>query len=128
MTDTLRGLRDRAILETLYSTGLRRQELCQLHLRHLDLAHRLVRVEHGKGGKDRIVPIGDRAIAWLERYLREARTRFKPAPDEPAVFLNAFGRRVTGQGLGGYLRQIIRASGLAKPGGCHLLRHAFATA
>jgi integrase/recombinase XerD len=63
------GVRDRAILETLYSTGIRRQELCNLSLGDIDYDRGLVRIEQGKGHKDRYVPIGDRAVQWIEKYL-----------------------------------------------------------
>ena len=63
--ETTQGLRDRAIMEVLYSTGLRRMELCRLNLDHMDLVNGMVRVEQGKGRKDRLVPIGSEAIGWV---------------------------------------------------------------
>jgi integrase/recombinase XerD len=122
-----KGLRDRAIFETLYSTGIRRMELCRLNLAHLDFQQQLVRVEKGKGGKDRVVPIGERALIWVERYLAEARPLTRPATSETAVFLNSFGRRLTEQVLGTIVRHHLSQSGIGKKGGCHLFRHAFAT-
>jgi len=83
------GLRDRALLETGYSTGLRRMELIRLRLYDLDLARGVLVVREGKGQKDRVVPIGERAIAWLEKYLDEARPEFVVEPDEGTVFLPA---------------------------------------
>ena len=121
------GLRDRTILEVLYSTGLRRMEICRLDLAHVDQAEGLVRVEQGKGRKDRLVPIGPRAVEWLRRYLTESRLTFEPQPGESAVFLNYFGRRISGQVLGRAVRQLVRRANLGKPGSCHLFRHAFAT-
>lgn len=67
------GLRDRAIMEVFYSTGIRRNELCSLALGDLDVARGLLHVRQGKGHKDRLAPIGPRAIAWIQAYLREAR-------------------------------------------------------
>ena len=86
------GLRDRAVLETGYSTGLRRMELIRLRLYDLDLARGMLVVREGKGQKDRVVPIGERAIAWLEKYLDEARPEFVTEPDEGTVFLTRTGR------------------------------------
>jgi len=75
------GLRDRAILELLYSTGLRRAECARLQLADVDLARSVVFVPEGKGGRDRVVPLGARAGAWLDKYLREARPRYVTLPD-----------------------------------------------
>ena len=77
------GIRDRAIIETLYSTGIRRMELCNLDIGHIDLAGGLVRVFQGKGKKDRVVPIGARAIEWVEKYLDRGAAALVPL-DEPA--------------------------------------------
>ena len=84
--DTL-GLRDRAILETLYSTGLRRAELCGLDLYDIDHANELVRVRRGKGGRDRMVPIGRAALVMLRCYLRDARPELVETPKQPALFV-----------------------------------------
>jgi len=121
------GVRDRAILEVLYSTGIRRMELCQLELGHIDAQTRILRVEQGKGGKDRYVPIGERALGWLDKYLIEVRPQLCPAANEPAVFLNTEGRRLSEQRLGTAVHEIMRQAGLGGKGGCHLFRHAFAT-
>src|SRR3989338_8269213 len=86
------GLRDLAPLETGYSTGLRRMELIRLRLYDLDLARGVLVVREGKGQKDRVVPIGERAIAWLEKYLDEARSDFVGEPDEGTGFLTRRGR------------------------------------
>jgi len=121
------GLRNRAILETLYSTGIRRQELCMLDQGDIDHDRGILRVEQGKGKKDRYVPIGERALGWMDKYLVEARARFLPSINEPALFLNSEGRRVTPGRLGSQVAEIIRASGIGKTGSCHLFRHTFAT-
>jgi integrase/recombinase XerD len=124
---TVRGLRDRAILEVLYSTGIRRMELCRLNLPQVDFVNGLVRVEQGKGRKDRLVPISREALGWIQRYLTKARASLKPAGDEPALFLNLFGRRLSEQLLGGIVRRLVRRANVGKTGSCHLFRHAFAT-
>ncbi len=122
------GLRDRAILETGYSTGLRRMELIRLRLYDLDLARGVLAVREGKGQKDRVVPIGERAIAWLRKYLDEARPEFVVEPDEGTVFLTRTGRRFHPNHLSRLARDYVVAAGVAKRGACHLLRHTMATA
>lgn len=124
---TPRGLRDRAIVEMLYSTGLRRMELCRLDLSQVDTVQRLVRVEQGKGKKDRLIPVGEATLQWVARYLRNSRPKFKPADDEQALFLNYFGQRLSEQVLGSTVRKLVCRANLGKSGACHLFRHAFAT-
>jgi integrase/recombinase XerD len=121
------GLRNRALLETGYSTGLRRMELIRLRLYDLDLARGVVVVREGKGQKDRVVPIGERAIAWLEKYLDEARPEFVVEPDEGTVFLTRRGRPFHPNNLSRLTRDYLEAAGIAKRGACHLLRHTMAT-
>jgi site-specific recombinase XerD len=125
--DTL-GLRDRAILETLYSTGLRRAELCALDLYDLDQGGELVRVRGGKGGRDRIVPIGSCALEAVRRYLHESRPELVPTPREPALFLAAVTRRRLGvKTLNLIVRKRAEEAGLAKRVTPHVLRHTCAT-
>jgi len=126
--DTPIGVRDRAMMEVLYSTGIRRMELCNLEIRHVDMRMQLVHVEQGKGKKDRFVPIGERALKWVEKYLVEVRPLLCPAHNEPALFLNKYGARLSENRLGTAVSEILRRSGVGKLGGCHLFRHAFATA
>jgi integrase/recombinase XerD len=121
------GLRDRALLETGYSTGLRRMELIRLRLYDLDLARGVLVVREGKGRKDRVVPIGERAIAWLEKYLDEARPEFVVEPDGGTVFLTRRGRPFHPNNLSRLTRDYLVAAGIAKKGACHLLRHTMAT-
>lgn len=121
------GLRNRALLETGYSTGLRRMELIRLRLYDLDLVRGVVVVREGKGQKDRVVPIGERAIAWLEKYLDEARPEFVVEPDEGTVFLTRRGRSFHPNNLSRLTRDYLVAAGIAKRGACHLLRHTMAT-
>jgi integrase/recombinase XerD len=122
------GLRDRALLETGYSTGLRRMELIRLRLYDLDFARGVLAVREGKGRKDRVVPIGEQAIAWLERYLNEVRPEFVVEPDEGTVFLTRRGRPFHPNNLSRLTRDYLVAAGVAKRGACHLLRHTMATA
>ena len=121
------GLRDRAILEVLYSTGMRRQELCRLKCVDLDFARGTVLVRHGKGKKDRVIPIGERALAWVEKYLNELRFKLVDEPDNGILFLNRYGDGLGVNGLGLIVTRYIRAAKLNKSGSCHLLRHSMAT-
>jgi integrase/recombinase XerD len=121
------GVKFRAILETLYSSGLRRAELCHLNLGDVDFDRGLVRVEQGKGHKDRFSPIGERALRWIEKYLAETRPGLLPSMNEPALFLNVEGRRLSPGRLGSHVGEIIRKAGIGKVGSCHLFRHTFAT-
>jgi integrase/recombinase XerD len=121
------GLRNRAILETLYSTGLRRSELVDLKLYDLDVAHGVLLVRHGKGGKDRMVPVGERALAWLDRYLLEVRPELVREPDEGFVFLTKDGNSLLPATLNVVARRYLRSAGVAAQGSCHLFRHTMAT-
>jgi len=121
------GLRDRAILELLYSTGLRRAECARLQLADVDLARGVVFVREGKGGRDRLVPMGERAGAWLDKYLREARPRYVTPPDAGWLWLTKRGRRLTGKRLGARVSRYVTAADMGKTGSCHLFRHTMAT-
>jgi integrase/recombinase XerD len=120
------GLRDRAMLELFYSTGLRRAELCRLELADLNSDRRTVRVRLGKGKKDRVAPVGQRAVAWLERYLQEARPRLCLDTRTQALFLTGYGGAfhpdVVSRMVAAWIKQ---ATGRAAS--CHLLRHTCAT-
>jgi len=128
--DTPTGVRDRAIMELLYSSGLRVSELVGLDVANLDIAEGLVRVR-GKGGKERIVPVGRIAMEAIDRYLRECREKIIPKHlrrrKQPALFLSTQGRRISVERVRsmvtGYLRQVSSSEHL----GPHLLRHACAT-
>jgi integrase/recombinase XerD len=121
------GLRDRAILEVLYSTGLRRMETIALKLYDLSLDRGLILVRQGKGKKDRYVPIGERAIAWLEKYVREARPHLAVEPDDMTVFLTAQGEPFSRDHLSYAVKERVDAAKLGKTGSCHLFRHTMAT-
>jgi integrase/recombinase XerD len=122
------GLRDRAILETLYSTGLRRAELCALDLYDLDAAGELVRVRQGKGRKDRYVPVGTHALEALRRYIHQARPELAAAPKEAALFVASItGRRLNVKTLNLIVRKRAGEAGLEKRVTPHVLRHTCAT-
>ena len=119
------GVRDRAMLEVFYSTGLRRAELCVLELSSLNAARRTLTVRHGKGKKDRVVPVGARALYWVNRYLSEARPRLCLDAREPTLFLTGFGGGFNPQVVSRLVCAVLKKIG-AK-GSCHLLRHTCAT-
>jgi integrase/recombinase XerD len=121
------GLRDRALLETLYSTGMRRMELIHLQLYDLDLDRGAVVIRQGKGRKDRTVPIGERAVAWVEKYLAEARPRLVVEPDPGNLFLTAEGEPFSLDHMTFTVRNHVAAAKLHKMGACHLFRHTMAT-
>jgi len=121
------GLRDRAILETFYSTGIRRMELITLKLPDVDAERGVVCVREGKGKKDRVVPIGERALDWIERYRDEVRPRHVVEPDPGNVFLTRRGKPLRSNRLTELVHRYVSAAGLAKTGSCHLFRHTMAT-
>jgi integrase/recombinase XerD len=121
------GLRDRAILETLYSTGIRRMEVVNLSVYDLDIERGTLMVRQGKGKKDRMVPIGERAVAWLERYLNDTRPGLVVPPDDATFFLTSSGEQLSPNRLTQLVRQYVDAAELGKRGACHLFRHTMAT-
>ncbi|HLM82507.1 MAG TPA: site-specific tyrosine recombinase XerC, partial [Terriglobales bacterium] len=121
------GLRDRAILEVFYASGLRRLEIIHLKLFDLQLDRGLLFVRQGKWKKDRYVPIGERAMAWLQKYIREVRPQLALDPDDLTVFLSAEGEPISRDHLTWTVRVHIVAAKIGKVGACHLLRHCMAT-
>lgn len=140
---TPQGIRDRAILEILYSTAIRRFELLNLSVYDIDRSRRLLMIRQGKGKKDRVVPIGQRALEWLEKYLAQVRPwlltgngckrprrRTTPMADEPETLLAILedtGVPMQPQRLSLRVRRYIEAAGIHKQGACHILRHTAAT-
>ncbi|MEG0121994.1 site-specific tyrosine recombinase XerD [Enterococcus sp.] len=121
------GLRDRAILEVMYATGLRVSELINLKLYDVHLEMGLLQTL-GKGDKERIVPLGDIAIKWVQRYLSEARPHLtRKNPDEAYLFVNNHGSRLSRQGIWKNLKTIVQKAGIYKTVTPHTLRHSFAT-
>lgn len=121
------GLRDRAILEVFYSTGVRRSELMRLSVFDLDLERGTLMVRQGKGKKDRMVPIGARAVLWVRKYLDDGRPQLAIEPDDGTLFLNHLGESFTPNGLSQLVRNHVNAAELGKTGSCHLFRHTMAT-
>jgi integrase/recombinase XerD len=126
-TSTGEGIRDRAMLELLYSTGLRRSEVAHLTLADLDRGHGVLRVVKGKGGKDRYVPIGLRALAWLDRYLTEVRPRWCMDAGDYTLFLTSARHPMTPSQVTSRMGRMVVKAGLSGRGSCHRFRHTFAT-
>lgn len=122
------GYRDRAILETFYSTGIRRQELCNLEIGHIDVTRGAVMIREGKFNKDRLIPIGERALAWIDKYLSDVRPSLAFDTENKILFLNYKGYAFKPDGLSELVRKYIQDAGIDKPGACHLFRHSMATA
>lgn len=125
--NTIDGLRDRAILETFYSTGIRAAELAALSVFDLDQSRGTLTVNAGKGGRSRVVPISDRAAGWCQKYLLDARPRLAVPPDHGELFLAHRGGPITVKKLTALCRNYLDAAGITKPGSCHLFRHTAAT-
>lgn len=121
------GLRDRAILETLYSTGIRRAELAHLDLEDVDHARGLLIVRAGKFQRDRVVPIGERALGWIDRYAARVRRRVVSGREERALFVSRRGSRLSVSALSHLVNGYVLAAALGKAGACHLFRHTMAT-
>ena len=121
------GIRDRAILETFYSTGIRRMELIGLKLCDVDSERGVLTVRQGKGRKDRVVPIGARALAWTEKYVRQVRPHLVVDDREQTVYLTRLGEPFSPCSLSLLVRQYVASSEIGKTGSCHLFRHSMAT-
>ncbi|MFN3465299.1 MAG: site-specific tyrosine recombinase XerC [Terricaulis sp.] len=124
---TPQGLRDRAILEVLYATAIRRLELIRLSVFDVDYARKLIVVRKGKGNKDRIVPTGARALSWIAAYRDEARPQLVCGQDDGTLFLTSKGAAIAPKKLTGRVGAYVAAAGLSKTGSCHLFRHTAAT-
>ncbi len=121
------GVRDRAMLETLYSTGIRRIELAGLAVFDIDHDRQTLLVRQGKGRKDRLIPIGERALVWIDRYTTEVRHTVAREPDNGILFLTADGNGFSLDRLTQLAGHYVTASGVPKTGACHLFRHTLAT-
>lgn len=121
------GIRDRAILEVLYSTGIRREEVARLRCDDVDPRGGTLLVRQGKGKRDRLVPIGARAVAWIDRYLLDARPALVASPDPGTLFvMKRYGTAMSPKCIGTVAKQYIDQAKLKKTGSCHLFRHAMA--
>lgn len=120
------GLRDRAMLELLYACGLRVTELVSVATHDINLRQGVVRLL-GKGSKERLVPMGEEAMNWLQRYAREARPLLLKSPDDPILFPSNRGEQMTRQTFWHRIKHHVRVAGISAAVSPHTLRHAFAT-
>jgi integrase/recombinase XerD len=121
------GVRDRAMLEVFYASGIRRAELCSLEMADVNPERGTLTVRRGKGKKDRVVPLGGRAASWVARYVREVRPRLSLDTRTQALFLTGYGEAFNPDVVSRMVSSWIRAAGLGSKGSCHLLRHSCAT-
>ncbi|MCC6667176.1 MAG: tyrosine-type recombinase/integrase, partial [Polyangiaceae bacterium] len=121
-TSEAMGLRDRAILETFYSTGMRRSELMGLSLFDLDRERGTIMIRLGKGKKDRMIPIGERAVKWIDRYLNTVRPELAIGRGNTTLFLTSTGEAFTPNRLTQLVRDYVNAAEIGKSGSCHLFR------
>lgn len=124
---TLLGIRDRAMMEVLYSSAIRRSELRRLTLFDVDTKKGTLLVREGKGRKDRLVPLGSRACAWVDKYLLDVRPELTAGNDDRTLFLTLQGQAFTDYALGDTVKGYLEGAGIEAQGSCHLFRHACAT-
>ena len=122
----LTGARDRAMLEVLYSTGMRRMELANLTLSDIDLEGHTVMIRQGKGRRDRYIPVGELACHWVARYLDEVRPMLVVRQEDWTLFLTDYGEPYSGNRLTDLVKRYMELAGI-RDGACHALRHACAT-
>jgi len=121
------GIRDRAILELLYASGTRRRELAKLQLADLDPQARTLHIHEAKGGKQRLVPVGQTALHWLQKYLLKTRPRLALDATEQTLFLTGYGEAFSPGSLGNLVKKMMKQAGINRSGSCHLMRHTAAT-
>ncbi|MCP4984800.1 MAG: tyrosine-type recombinase/integrase [Colwellia sp.] len=121
------GIRDRVILETFFATGIRRTELMCLDIDDVDLTLKLLRINRGKGNKERIIPISRRACEWLALYISKIRPMISFIGSGSTLFLANNGKRYTPNKLSEMASRYVKLSGIKRAGACHLFRHATAT-
>jgi integrase/recombinase XerD len=126
---TLKGIRDRAVLEVFYSTGIRLSELCRLTVYDADLTGGMLRINQGKGKKDRIVPLGKHAVRFLREYIAKVRPHFtRKNRSNRNLFVDFYGKALSAQVVEIMVRDCARAAGIEKKVSPHTFRHSFATA
>ena len=125
-TDSPLGLRDRAMLEVLYASGMRVSELISVEMPDMNFRQGLVRVT-GKGGKDRLTPLGEQALDWLQRWCNGPRLDWLGQPPSDSLFISSRGTRLTRQAVWHRIRAHAGKAGIASPVSPHKLRHSFAT-
>jgi len=115
-------------MEVLYSTGIRRSELVKLKVFDVDAHRGTLMIREGKGKRDRVVPLGERALAWIQKYMDASRPHLVPAVDDGELFLTTMGDAMTLQRATDLVGEYVESAKLGKRGACHLFRHTCATA
>ncbi len=121
------GVRDRAFLEVLYSTGIRRQEVINLSLPDINTSAGVLAVRQGKGKKDRFVPVGERALIWIEQYVNNVRLLHRLPSSPNTVFLDETGKPLDPHKVSRAVKKYVKQANVDKEGSCHLFRHTMAT-
>ena len=125
--DSKLGLRDKTILELLYTTGIRSGELCNLTLSDIQTEYRTLTVRAGKGNKDRVVPISEVALAYLDEYLKFSRKQFKNAENLPWLFVGIKGTKMQNRNIAPIVQKYAARAGLTRYTSAHMIRHSTAT-
>ncbi|KAA1287410.1 recombinase XerC [Leptospira interrogans serovar Geyaweera] len=121
------GLRDRAMLETVYSTGIRRMELGNLFLSDINFEEKTLLVREGKGKKSRLIPISERALSWVKKYLEKGRVKLQRNEEEKNLYLNRYGRKIDLNNITTLFSGYRKAAGVEKRQSVHIFRHTTAT-
>ncbi|ULH27604.1 tyrosine-type recombinase/integrase [Leptospira weilii] len=121
------GLRDRAMLEVVYSTGIRRMELGNLHVRDIDFEAKTLLVREGKGKKTRLIPISDRALSWVKKYLTKGRAVLSRNDEEKSLYLSKYGFKMDVNNITSIFSGYRKAAGVEKKQSVHIFRHTTAT-
>lgn len=121
------GLRDRAMMEVLYATGMRRMEIANLEIGDIDVDRCVVLIRQGKGRKDRLIPLGERALHWVQQYLDKSRPQLMWNPQDLTLFLGNEGHALSPMWLSTIIARYVDKAQVGKHGGCHLFRHTMAT-
>lgn len=125
-TEKRGGMRDRAMLETLYATGMRVSELASFTFEQILFEEKMVRIT-GKGSKERLVPIGDIALDWIKKYYNDERPSFTKPDSDSTVFLNYRGKALSRMGIWKIIQKYVGLAGITKKVSPHTFRHSFAT-
>lgn len=126
-TSSILGLRDRAMMEVLYATGMRRMEISRLEVGDIDVDKCVVLIREGKGRKDRLLPLGERALHWVQEYLDRSRPQLAWNAQDATLFLGQEGHALSPTWLSTHVASYVKRAELGKHGGCHLFRHTMAT-
>ncbi|MCP3922084.1 MAG: tyrosine-type recombinase/integrase, partial [Desulfobacterales bacterium] len=125
---TLLGIRDRAIMEVFYSTGIRKNEICRLTIYDADLTGKMLRINKGKGQKDRVVPVGKHAVRFLREYISRVRPHYtKKNRTNRHLFVDRSGKPICKQAVCAIVKKYGKSAKIKKPVNPHLFRHCFAS-